>query len=109
MDWPKDKAGMIEGVKALSDKGPSIGERFDVYSNYYVTRVMKQYGGQEWTKWNDQMRDYLVREQIKKGNAAGSWFIGDEKNFSNQRGGRLYSTAMTIMTLEVYYRFPQVY
>ena len=79
-----------------------------MYYNYYATQVMKQYGGKDWDKWNKKMRDYLVKEQSKSGNSAGSWHLGG-KNHNTKRGGRLYETAMAVMTLEVYYRFLPLY
>lgn len=105
MGWDKDTPGLIEGVSYLGGKGPSPS---DMYYNYYATQVMKQYGGKDWDKWNKKMRDYLVKEQSKSGNSAGSWHLGG-KNHSTKRGGRLYETAMAVMTLEVYYRFLPLY
>ena len=80
-----------------------------MYYNYYATQIMKQYGGKQWPKWNNKMRDYLVKTQSKEGNETGSWFLGGKSGHSNKRGGRLYSTAMATMTLEVYYRFLPIY
>ena len=70
---------------------------------------MKQYGGKEWTKWNDVMRDSLVESQNKKGNTTGSWFFDNNHAHSASKGGRLYCTAMACMTLEVYYRYLPLY
>ena len=109
MKWEKDTPGLIEGVAYLDKRGPSTGDGTNMYYNYYATQIMKQYGGKEWTKWNGKMRDYLVKTQNKEGNATGSWFLGGSKGHSNKRGGRLYSTAMATMTLEVYYRFLPIY
>ena len=45
--------------------------------------------------------------QAKEGHARGSWhFNGDHGAAS---GGRLYSTALAAMTLEVYYRYMPIY
>ena len=79
-----------------------------MYYNYYGTQVMKQYGGNEWKRWNAKMRDYLVKSQDKKGSAKGSWMF-NRKNHSSERGGRLYCTALACMTLEVYYRYLPLY
>ena len=78
-----------------------------MYYNYYATQVMKHYGGDQWTNWNNQMRDYLIETQGKKGNVKGSWYLAADH--AGKKGGRLYSTALATMTLEVYYRFLPIY
>ena len=104
MGWDKDHPSLNKAVKYLSDSGP---DKKDIYYNYYGTQVMKQFGGDEWTKWNKVMRDSLVESQNKSGNTAGSWFFGS--SHANDSGGRLYCTAMACMTLEVYYRYLPLY
>ena len=52
------------------------------------------------------MREVLISEQIKVGHLAGSW---DPKDEWGRYGGRLYSTALATLTLEVYYRFLPLY
>ena len=52
------------------------------------------------------MRDYLVGSQAQSGHEKGSWHFDDEHG---NQGGRLYSTAMAVMILEVYYRYLPLY
>ena len=52
------------------------------------------------------MREILISEQITSGKNAGSW---DPKDSWGRYGGRLYSTALATLTLEVYYRFLPLY
>jgi len=52
------------------------------------------------------MRDYLVELQATQGHETGSWYI--DENWSTQ-GGRLYTTTLSILTLEVYYRYMPMY
>ena len=59
-----------------------------------------------WDEWNSKLRDHLVRTQAKKGHEAGSWHFADPWG---DIGGRLYTTAMCAMTLEVYYRYMPLY
>ncbi len=112
MGWEKDHPGLKAGVQWLSNKvGPDVSKdpnKVNMYYNYYGTQVMKQYGGEEWKKWNAKMRDYLVATQEKKGAAAGSWMFRPQSH-SCKKGGRLYCTAMACMTLEVYYRYLPLY
>lgn len=112
MGWEKDHPGLKAGVEWLSNEvGPDVSKDTDsvnMYYNYYGTQVMKQYGGEHWKKWNAKMRDYLVAVQDKKGAAAGSWMF-NRQGHSSEKGGRLYSTSMACMTLEVYYRYLPLY
>ena len=54
------------------------------------------------------MQGLLVRTQEKEGHAAGSWYF-DGGRHGPAQGGRLYSTAMAAMILEVYYRHMPLY
>ena len=62
--------------------------------------------GDSWKKWNAVMRDQLVKSQATKGHEAGSWQIDTGHG---SKGGRLYSTSMATMILEVYYRHLPIY
>ena len=75
-------------------------------TGYYATQVMRHLGGDNWKKWNPQMRDYLVGSQNKEGHTKGSWRFDD--SFRNQ-GGRVYCTSLATMILEVYYRTMPIY
>ena len=110
LGWDRDVPGLVDGMDALAEEGPSTGPMADMYYNYYATQAMKHmYLGQnEWKSWNTTMRDFLIQSQSKRGNSAGSWHFG-EKDFASQVGGRLYNTSMACMTLEVYYRFLPLY
>ena len=76
------------------------------YYWYYGTLAMYQYGGTAWDQWNAALRDLLVAEQVREGDLAGSW---DPKDEWGPYGGRIYSTAVATMSLEVYYRFLPLY
>ena len=91
--------GYLDKVKPQSN---------NMYFNYYATQVMHHWGGEEWTRWNEVMRDHLIRTQhpLKDGHLAGSWDIADPHGGG---GGRLYMTCLSIMTLEVYYRHLPMY
>jgi hypothetical protein len=101
--WRRDVTPLSKGVAYLARKGPSES---DMYFNYYATQVLHHYGGQAWPKWNEQLRDYLIRTQAAAGHERGSWFFVDKHG---SKGGRLYTTAMCAMILEVYYRHMPLY
>ncbi len=67
---------------------------------------MYQYGGEPWKQWNEALRDILVQDQRRSGHATGSW---DPKPPWGPFGGRIYSTALSTLCLEVYYRFLPLY
>lgn len=112
LGWKREHPALERGVMFLSEVGPSAvkedrSNTANMYYNYYATQVMRHYGGDEWQKWNAVMRDFLVDTQDQKGNAKGSWYFKGDHGSDN--GGRLYCTALSAMTLEVYYRHMPLY
>lgn len=103
MGWDRDQAPLQRGIAFLDQTRPSTN---NMYYNYYATQVMLHWGGDEWNRWNAAMRDHLVLTQLKEGPEAGSWNVADPHGGA---GGRLYMTALSIMTLEVYYRHLPMY
>ena len=105
MGWDHKNKKLAEGVAYLDTVKPDPN---NLYFNYYATQVMHHWGGEEWKRWNEVMRDQLVRTQhpLKDGHMAGSWDIADP---NGGVGGRLYMTCLSVMTLEVYYRHLPMY
>jgi len=85
---------------------PQNPEQTNLYYWYYATLAMHNLGGPEWEEWNRQIRDTLVKAQRTDGPFAGSW---DPRTTWGAYGGRVYSTAIATLTLEVYYRFLPFY
>lgn len=81
----------------------------DLYYNYYGALLLRHYGGPLWRTWNQEMRDYLIDNQVQEGPERGSWYFDEPDKSNNQIGGRLYTTAMAVMILEVYYRYLPIY
>lgn len=96
-----------EAVAYLLDRGPDRSG-YNLYYWYYGTLALYQHGGPSWSRWNGQVRDQLVHRQISSGHSAGSWEPDDDREFG-AKGGRLYSTALATLTLEVYYRYLRFY
>lgn len=98
--------GRDEGDQALLPGTPlidSIGPDWDyVYYTYYGTQVMRHVGGSPWNRWNDRVRDPLIKTQRQRGDDAGSWFFAKDKHANE--GGRLLHTALATLILESYYR-----
>jgi hypothetical protein len=91
------------GVAKLGGQSP---QHNNMYYNFYASQVLHHMGGPNWSKWNPKMRDYLVKSQSTAGHETGSWYFDeDHANI----GGRLYTTAMGALTLEVYYRHMPLY
>ncbi|MCR9197505.1 MAG: terpene cyclase/mutase family protein [Planctomycetaceae bacterium] len=103
LGWKKDHEGLQQGVAYLAKQGP---DRNNMYYNYYATQVLRHWGGKEWDSWNKKQRSMLVSTQITEGPAAGSWPITDNHG---DAGGQIYQTALSILTLEVYYRHLPIY
>jgi hypothetical protein len=104
LGWDHDQPALERGVRWISRHGPSKG---NMYYNYYATQVMRHWEGDLWEAWNGVMRDQLVNAQARNGHEKGSWFFTGDHGSS--LGGRLYSTAMAAMILEVYYRHLPIY
>lgn len=101
--WPREDSRLQRGAHVLSRLGPS---QSDMYFNYYATQVLHHFEGPTWPRWNEAMRDYLIRTQAVQGHERGSWHFEDRHG---TKGGRLYTTAMCVMILEVYYRHMPLY
>jgi hypothetical protein len=115
--WGPNHPGMVDGVVGLLKKPPvGTGKIIDLYYYYYATQVVRSAEGDDWTNWNDGpkqtdgtrkngMRDWLVGAQIRKDDDAtvGSW--DPEAGWFGSGCGRLGTTAMCLLTLEVYYRY----
>ncbi|MCC9605516.1 terpene cyclase/mutase family protein [Blastopirellula sp. JC732] len=103
LGWKKDDRRLLRGTKFLAKEGPS---KRDMYYNYYATNVMAHQGGPDWTKWNDELSNYLIKTQSNALFDAGSWRFDDPYI---AEGGRLYTTCLAAMILEVYYRHMPLY
>lgn len=110
LGWPREHRGMKAGAYYLLENLPSP-KKLDssqpwFYYIYYATQVMHNMGGEFWRKWNDAMKTTLLTTQRKTGPLAGSW---DPTERYGRHGGRIYTTALAICTLEVYYRHMPLY
>jgi hypothetical protein len=79
----------------------------DFYYWYYGTLAMWQVGGPRWKRWEAAMKPSLVEHQrLAAGECRhGSW---DPVDPWGPDGGRVYSTAINTLSLEVYYRIQKM-
>lgn len=106
MGWKPDDERLQRAAEFLSERGP---DESNYYYNYYTAQALFHYTGGEgaqWRRWNEAMRDQLVKQQSTRGHERGSWWV-DENH--NRKGGRLYTTSLATMTLEVYYRYLPIF
>ena len=77
-----------------------------IYYWYYATLTMYLSGAKEFESWNSALTGALLKGRNTSGPAAGSW---DPVCLLGVRGGRIYTTAVGALCLEVYYRFLPLY
>ncbi len=76
----------------------------DLYYWYYGTYATFQMGGPAWEAWNQALKGALLAWQSQAGHAHGSFEPDDAWGYA---GGRVYSTALAALSLEVYFRYPR--
>ncbi len=107
---PKNSRLVKLGIENLLLKKLPVWDQargsIDMYYWYYGTLAMFQYGGVAWKKWNAAMKEAVIDRQRVDGAFSGSW---DPKGPWAESGGRVYSTALMTMCLEVYYRYGRVF
>lgn len=92
-------------VKKRTEGDASIKAMIDnnIYYWYYGTLAMFHLGGEYWQKWNEALKENLLNKQCLVGHRAGSWDPDD--GWMSQEGGRIYSTTLNVLNLEIYYRY----
>ncbi len=105
---PEIRKGADLCSKLLPTWNPNDGS-IDMYYWFYGTLAMFQVGGEHWARWNDAMKTAIVDSQKLDGEYCsykGSW---DPIDPWGPDGGRVYSTAILALCLEVYYRYDKVF
>ncbi|MFV1967214.1 MAG: prenyltransferase/squalene oxidase repeat-containing protein [Pirellulaceae bacterium] len=96
-----DSAGVREAVRFLMQETPQNGQA-NLYYWYYATMSLFQAQGESWPRWNTPLQQQLLKRQRTDGSMAGSW---DPDTVWGGYGGRVYSTGLATLCLEVYYRY----
>jgi hypothetical protein len=112
IDKDRRDARLSNGCDILLRQKPEWkGDAIDFYYWYYASLALFQYDGPKgpkWRAWNEPMKDALVKNQNVKSSGCrrGSWEPVDRWSCE---GGRVYATAINALTLEVYYRYANVF
>ena len=98
-------AAQLELGKAADDPDVRSGGAFLLKNTsgpmpyaFLATEALRAVGGEEFDVWNHSVRENLVRRQRQSGDLDGSWDPDGED------GGRMEATALSLVTLQVYYR-----
>jgi hypothetical protein len=110
LGWPRTYPPLIKGAAQVAAHLESSEER-NIYYWYYATQLLHNMKNKDWERWNLKVREELIRMQVKEESCAGgSW---DPELPAPDRwslvAGRLYLTSLSILTLEVYYRYLPLY
>jgi Squalene-hopene cyclase C-terminal domain len=120
MGVPRNEEVMKLSAKWLQAGVPDWTEQKDFYYWYYATLAMFQCGGDNWKIWNKALKPTLVNNQRRGGpldgsvkDVEGSWdYTGDRwADDTKPMGGagRVFTTALGALCLEVYYRYLPMY
>ena len=103
---PVEHAVVQEALESLAAAPPDPAHP-NAYTWYYATLASFHAGGPQWEAWNTRLLAALLPLQRQGSDRlAGSW---DPDPVWGGHGGRVYATALSAMTLEVYYRHAPVH
>ncbi len=105
LEVPPDSRMASEASQYLLAEVPGEGEP-NFYYWYYATLGLYQTQSEAWDHWNAALQRELLSRQRDSGGMAGSW---DPDTVWGGYGGRVYTTALATLCLEVYYRFMPLY
>lgn len=97
-----------KGAELLLAKTPrwdEEGNAVDPIGWYFGTFAMYQRGGRDWRVWSKAIAPALLENQRKEDRFKGSW---NPAGPWGEDGGRVMSTALGVMTLQVSYRYSRL-
>ncbi|MBK8268601.1 MAG: terpene cyclase/mutase family protein [Planctomycetes bacterium] len=109
---------LLAELPSLKDRiRPATTAWHNEYYWYYGTMAMFNVGGEPWRRWNEALRTTILEQQERpvtpKGkhrHSFGSWpAFGPGWGEWGRSGGRIYATAINVLTLEIYYRYIPAY
>jgi hypothetical protein len=110
LGWPRDFPPLVKGASQVAAHLDTMDAR-NIYYWYYGTQLLHNMRNKDWERWNPKVRESLIEMQVRDESCAhGSW--DPDRPVPDQWGaaaGRLYVTSLSILTLEVYYRYLPMY
>lgn len=94
-----------EALRFVAQEPPGVGPDNHYYW-YYGTLAQFQMQSDSWRIWNESLQRQLLARQHGAGPLRGSW---DPDAVWGTHGGRVFSTALSALSLEVYYRYLPLY
>ncbi len=94
-----------EALRFVAQEPPGVGPDNHYYW-YYGTLAQFQTQSDSWRTWNEALQRQLLARQLAAGPLRGSW---DPDPVWGTHGGRVFSTALCALSLEVYYRYLPLY
>jgi hypothetical protein len=104
-EWVRKGAGYLADYAESQWGAPELGTETRCYLWHACTLAMFQHGGEPWKRWNDIVQERVrgSQDQDSQSCTFGSWDW--QRDDFGKQGGRIYTTALAIPTLEVYYRY----
>ncbi|MGY8770698.1 MAG: prenyltransferase/squalene oxidase repeat-containing protein [Pirellulales bacterium] len=100
-----DEETLREASNFIARFEPGPG-KMNLYYWYYATLGLHQLQDENWNRWSSKIQSKLMATQQLQGPNTGSWKPDTE--WGNY-GGRVYSTALATLSLEVYFRYLPLY
>ncbi len=110
MGWDRHNKTLIAGAENIAEHLFNSKER-NIYYWYYATQMLHNLHNTAWRRWNLMVRDGLIRMQVQGNHCdRGSWDPAKPQGDQwGGRAGRLFTTSLSLLTLEVYYRYLPLY
>jgi len=111
MGWTRAHPFCIGSANQVASQIPGYGKglegefAFYPYTWYYGSLAMYQMGGRYWQRWREECIADLLKNQQLSGCMHGSWLMPRGQLVAGLTGGTVYCTAMSILTLETFYRY----
>ncbi|MGC8639653.1 MAG: prenyltransferase/squalene oxidase repeat-containing protein [Isosphaeraceae bacterium] len=110
LGWPRNHPSLVKGAGRIAAHLEKDNDR-NIYYWYYATQLLHNMKNKDWERWNPRVREFLIKTQVKDDTcASGSWdpFQPAADRWGGT-AGRLFQTSLSILTLEVYYRYLPLY
>jgi hypothetical protein len=98
---------LVEHLASDPPEWDADGLKVDLHYWFHGSTALFEFGGRNWKEWNERLKEALLKKQNRtKGDCFhGSWEPVDRWSCE---GGRVYTTAIGALTLEIYYRLSTV-